>query len=97
MSELLTAIPSVRESVAAVLRIHLLKPETIKKEKPRPARFNVSPCGSAFCVLANRYLLTAHHVLNNEKNRDPNDKFYIFVVPQNADRAFHFPVYWLPS
>jgi hypothetical protein len=92
MSELLTAIPSVRECVVAVLRVHLVRPETMKKGKIRPAQFNVGLCGSGFCVAADKYILTAHHVLNEGKARDPNDKFYAFIVPQNADRAFHFPV-----
>ena len=96
MSELLTAIPAVRESVAAILRIHRLRPETMKKGKARPAQFNVGLCGSAFCVATDRYLVTAHHVLNDGKARDPNDKFYAFIVPQNADRAFHFPIVGFP-
>ena len=69
MSDLLDAIPIVRESVVAVLRIHMVDLERMKKGKLRPARFNLAPCGSAFCISANRYLITAHHVLNNEQRQ----------------------------
>ena len=96
MSELLTAIPTIRESVAAIMRIRLVKPETIKKGKTRPAKFNVALSGSAFCIATDRYLVTAHHVLNDGKAREPKDKFYAFIVPQNADVAFHFPVVGFP-
>src|SRR5437899_3017569 len=96
MSELLDAVPIVRESVAAILRIHLVQAERMKKGRLRPARFNLTPSGTGFCVVANRYLVTAHHVLNNGSLRDPNDKFYAFIVPQNADRAFHFPIAGFP-
>src|SRR5439155_10479579 len=82
--------------VAAILRVHRLRPETMKKGKARPAQFNVGLCGSAFCVATDRYLVTAHHVLNDGSLRDPNDKFYAFIVPQNADRAFHFPIAGFP-
>jgi len=91
MAELLTAIPTVRESIVVVFRVHLLKPEIIKKGKVRPAKVN---CwfGSGFCVAKDRYVITAYHNLNGGKPPDPKDKYYVFVVPQNAATAFHFPV-----
>jgi hypothetical protein len=97
MANLTTVIPVVRESVAAILRIHRLKPETVKKGKVRPAKFRVGLAGSAFCIVANRYLMTAYHVLNDGQQRDPQDKFYAFIVPQNGDTAYHFPVISFPT
>ena len=95
MTELLEAIPAVRDSVVAVLRIHMVRPETTKKGKTRPAQFNCS-FGSAFCVLQDRYLVTANHVLNGGKPRDQKDRFYAFTVPGNGNPAFHFPVTGFP-
>lgn len=96
MADLTTVIPVVRESVAAILRLHTVKPETVKKGKVRPAKIGGAMVGTAFCIVADRYLLTAHHVLNDGQQRDPKDKFYAFVVPQNGDQAYHFPVVSFP-
>ena len=85
----------VRESVVAVLRLHLLKPETVKKGKVKPGKVNCS-FGTGFCIAANRYVATAYHNLNDNKPPNPKDKHYVFVVPQNADVAFHFPVVSVP-
>jgi hypothetical protein len=84
MADPTTAIPTVRESVAAILRIRMTRPETVKKGKVRPAQFQANLGGSAFCVVADRYLATAFHVLNGGQ-------------PRNAgDRAFHFPIVGFP-
>ena len=96
MSDLMTAITSVRESVASILRLHLVSPETVKKGKVRPARFQAALTGSAFCIVAGRYLLTAYHVFNSGKERDSKDKFYAFIVPQNGSQAYQFPVVSFP-
>jgi len=96
MSDLATAISIVRESTAALLRIHVAKPERVKKGKVKPASIEASLAGSAFCIVADRYILTAHHVLNNGQQHDPKDKFYAFIVPQNGDPAYHFPVVSFP-
>lgn len=95
MAELLRAIPTVRESVGAILRTHLIKPETVKKGKVRSGKVNAS-WGSGFCVATDRYVATAHHVLNGGKPPNPKDKYYVFIVPQNAVPAFHFPVVGIP-
>lgn len=95
MADLTTAIPIIRESVAAILRIHMTHPETIKKGKVKPAKFQTS-FGSAFCVVADRYLVTAFHILNGGKPRNAGDRFYAFVVPGNGDHAFHFSVVGFP-
>lgn len=96
MSDLMTAITIVRESVAAIFRLHLVSPETVKMGKVSPAKFQVALTGSAFCIVADRYLLTAYHVFNSGKERDSKDKFYAFIVPQNGVQAYHFPVVSFP-
>jgi len=95
VSELLEAIPKVRDSVVAVLRVHLEHPERTKKGKTRPAQVNWS-FGSGFCVKDDRLIMTAYHVLGDGKLRDPKDRFYAFIVPGNGDPAFHFPVTAFP-
>ena len=96
MADLVTAIPIVRQSVAAILRVRMIRPETIKKGKIRPAQFQAVLGGSAFCVARDRYLVTAFHVLNGGQLRNGEDKFYAFIVPGNGDPAFHFPVVGFP-
>src|SRR5712691_7376325 len=96
MADPATAIPIVRESVAAVLRIRMTRPETVKKGKVRAGQFQASLGGSPFCVDADRCLVTTFHVLNGGQSRNPADKFYAFVVPGNGDSAFHYPVVGFP-
>jgi len=96
MPDLVTAIPVVRQSVAAILRVRMSRAETVKKGKVRPAQFQVAFMGSAFCVATDRYLVTAFHVLNGGQPRNTQDRFYAFVVPGNGDPAFHFPVIGFP-
>jgi len=96
MPDLATAIPVVRDSVAAILRVRMTRPETVKKGKVTPAQFQASLGGSAFCVATDRYLVTAFHVLNGGQPRNTQDRFYAFVVPGNGDHAFHFPVIGFP-
>jgi S1-C subfamily serine protease len=96
MPDLSAVIAQVRESVVAILRIHLERPQNVKRGKVRPAKYQVSISGSGFCVVEDRYLVTAHHVLNGGKQRDANDRFYAFLVPQNGDPYHYFPVVSFP-
>src|SRR5437867_8267571 len=96
MADLVTAIPAVRRSVAAILRVRMIRSETVKKGAVRPAQFQAVLGGSAFCVTSDRYLVTAFHVLNGGQPRVAEDKFYAFLVPENGDAAFHFPVIGFP-
>jgi len=89
------AIPKLRESVAAILKLRMTKPETVKKGKTRPAQFECG-WGSAFSAVSDKYLVTAFHVLNGGKPRDPSAKFYALVVPGNGDPFFTFPVVAFP-
>lgn len=95
MNELVEAIPKVRASVVAVLRIHVARPATVEEGVEKPAQLDCT-FGSAFCVLDDRYLVTAHHVLGGGETHDPADRFYAFAVPGNGGPAFHFPVTGFP-
>src|SRR5216117_236148 len=95
MAGLKVAIPKLRESVAAIMRLRMTKPEIVKKGKVRQAQFECG-WGSAFSLVSDKYLVTAFHVLNGGKPRDPNAKFYALVVPGNGDPFFTFPVVAFP-
>jgi len=119
MTDLIAAIPAVRDSIVAVLRLRLTLPSPAEgHDRPMPQDHNskrsrpgaeVSATedepprpqlqwsfGSAFCIVEDRYLLTAHHVLSGGKAREPGDRFYALAVPGNSAPAFHFPVVAFP-
>ena len=80
------AINSVRNSVCAVLKIH----------PTGPNQFQAAIVGTAWCIVDNRFLVTANHIFNNTQPRDTNDRFFVFSVQNNGDNAFHVPVISLP-
>ena len=96
MSDLSSAIQQTGDAVAAILRLHTVKPATAKKGTAKPAKISAGFAGTAFCIVENRILLTSYHVFNNGKARDPKDKFYAFIVPQNGPQAHYFPVVGYP-
>ncbi len=96
MADLPSAIQQTGDAVAAILRLHTVKPATVKKGTAKPAETRAGFAGSAFCIVENRILLTAYHVFNSGKPRDPKDKFYAFIVPQNRPQAHYFPVIGYP-
>jgi hypothetical protein len=96
VTDLEKAIPQVRRSVVAILRLQLTRPLRIKKGREIPAQIGASIVGSGFCVVKNKYVITAFHIFNGGNAREPKDKFYAFTVPQNGDPAFHFPVIGFP-
>ena len=89
------AISVARESTVAVFRYRETRAEKVKNGKVHPAKFNVS-WGTGFCVVADKYIVTAFHVLNEGKPRDPKDRYLIFIVPGNGEAAHHFPVIGFP-
>lgn len=94
--DLLGAIPKVRESVVAVFRYRQTRPETVnRKGNVRPAEFKVG-WGSGFAVVADRYVVTACHVVHDGTTRNPADRFLVFTVPGNGEQAYHFPVIGFP-
>jgi S1-C subfamily serine protease len=89
------AIAGVRDSICAIMRIHEETRAPRKAEgkgQPSSSQFGVSFAGTGWCIFADRYVVTAHHVLNDMKARLPKDKFVVFTVPGNGDKAYHFPV-----
>lgn len=93
MSNLNSKIIRLRESVVAILGLtQVSPPKTPASGKPTPAKYNVR-WGSGFCVVDNKYVVTANHVLlENNKARNPKTKFYAFIVPSNGNSAYHFPI-----
>jgi hypothetical protein len=89
------AISAVRESVVAVFRFREVRPQISKKGKILPAKFD-GGWGSGFCIVEDRFIATAFHVLSGGRPKNPHDKFLVFVVPGNGDPAFHFPVIGFP-
>jgi hypothetical protein len=93
---LAVAIPKLRESITAILRLRLTKPESVDQGKVVPAQYEVG-WGSGFCVVLNKYVITAFHVLSGgNPTRDPAAKFYALVVPKNGDPFYCFPVVSFP-
>lgn len=89
------AIATARESVVAIFKYRETRPETTKKGKVRPAQYSIG-WGSGFCIVQDRYVMTAFHVLNGGQPRDPADRFLAFVVPGNGAQAFHYPITGFP-
>lgn len=94
MSELTTPIASVRDSVCALLRIR--KDNATQSTPPGQAQFQVGIVGTTWCVVPNRYLVTAFHTFNEGQQREPGDKFFVFAVPGNGPVAYHTPVIGFP-
>ena len=96
MPDLIASIQKLRESIVAILKIRLKNPEKQKKNKIIPAKYELSFCGTGFCIVSDRYVMTAYHVFNEGKIRDPKDKFYAFIVPNNDKNAYYFPIIGYP-
>src|SRR5438034_3012147 len=80
MSDFPSAIAAVRDAVCGILRI--------RPVRPGAHEFQVAFVGTGWCFSPRRYLATAHHVFDDGKNRNPSDKFYAFVVPDNGPVAY---------
>lgn len=92
MSHLVRGIATVRNSICAIMRIARVGEQNISEDTSLPLQFNVSFVGTAWCVVPNRYFVTAYHVFNNGQPRDPNDRFNLFFVPNNGPLAFSTPI-----
>lgn len=90
MSDAKATIQQLRDSVCAVMKI---KKGIIDKGVQQ---FQLGFVGTAWCIKADRYLVTAHHLLNEGKMRDPSDRFYAFTVPGNGLQAFECPIVNFP-
>ncbi len=89
------AIVEVRDAICALMRVVKRRKPAGKKKPPR-TEVTLAFVGTAWCIAADRFLVTAHHTLNGGKPRDPNDRFYVFTVPGNGASAYHFPVTDVP-
>lgn len=88
MPDNVRAIARVRDSVAAIVRVN----RTGTTDSAGNAVFGIKIVGTAFCVVANRMFVTANHVFNDTKPRDPQDTFYMIAAPNNGSKLFWFPV-----
>jgi hypothetical protein len=95
MSEIIKPLANVRDSVCAILKI-FKSHHSPGKKKPHVVQFNLAFVGTAWCIVQNKYIVTAHHIFNNKNARDPNHNFYAFIVPNNGNQAFHFPIIGFP-
>ena len=95
MTDFVAGISRIRDSVAAVMKI--TKEEPAEGTAPPAApTFGVTFVGTAWCVVPNRYFVTAHHVFDNGQPRNPKDRFVLFFVPGNGLMGFHTPVTGFP-
>ena len=99
MAELAETIERVRDSVVAVMRLREVRRSKSHghhgKKPEETVEYTVS-FGSGFCVLDDRYVVTAFHVLNDGAPPDASDRHYIFTVPANGELAYLFPVIGIP-
>lgn len=94
MTDAALAIAGVRDSVCAIMRI-VRGPGGGGKKKPAEQQFRLGFVGTAWCISDGR-LLTAHHILNEGKQRRDGDKFYAFTAPGNGEHAYAFPISGFP-
>ena len=98
MPEIVNSLADARESVCAVMRI-IRTEEKKRRRKGAPKKkvqISLSFVGTAWCIVESKFLVTAHHILNNGQPRDINDHFYAFSVPGNGPKANRFPVVGFP-
>jgi hypothetical protein len=94
MSDLKQTIASTRNGVCALMRIW--KDPDQSGLQPNQIRWRHAIVGTAWCVVASRYLVTAFHTFNSGKPREPQDRFFIFAAPGNGPTAYHTPVVGFP-
>ena len=75
-------IAAVRDSIWAVLQIHPTSATSAE----------IGIRGTAWCVESNRLFVTARHVLNDGKPRNPKDSFEILTAPENGNKLLRLPV-----
>lgn len=91
MPSVVDAVPRLQASTCAILRL-VKRVKQRGKKKPPAIEITLAFVGTAWCIVPDRYVVTAHHILNDGKPRDPHDRFYAFTVPANAAAAYHYPV-----
>jgi len=93
-SGLVKPFARIRNSVCAVLKISRSADQS--GLQPDQVRWDMSIAGTAWCIVPNRYLVTAYHVFNRGQARNPGDKFSIFIVPGNGPRVYNTAVIGFP-
>lgn len=83
------AIRSIRESVCAVMKVSPSTAPGPASGAPTPPQYAVSFVGTAWCIVENRYFVTANHIFNKGQPRNPEDKYVLFFVPNNGLSAYH--------
>ncbi len=96
MQDLVQSIAAVRDSVCAILRVQAGEQEDWQKGRDGSVQTGIHFVGTAWCVVENRFFVTAYHVLNDEQPRNPEDRFFIFAVPQNGLVQYQYPVIGFP-
>jgi hypothetical protein len=91
MNDFVAGIARIRDSVAAVMKITREPPADDAPADALPS-FGVAFVGTAWCVVRNRYFVTAHHVFGDQQARNADDRFVLFFVPGNGLMGFHTPV-----
>ncbi len=93
MGHLNNKIVRLRESVVAIMSLtQISPPNTPTSGKASPASYNIR-WGSGFCIVDNKYIVTANHnLMDGNEPRNPETKFYAFIVPMNDRNAYFFPV-----
>jgi hypothetical protein len=82
------AIRSIRESVCAVMKVSPTAAQGSPSGSAVPPQYAVSFVGTAWCIVENKYFITANHVFNKGQQRNPEDKFILFFVPHNGLTAY---------
>lgn len=93
MSDLNSKISRLRESVVAIMGLKQISPAgTSTSGQQTPATYNVN-WGSGFCIVDDKYVVTANHnLLDGGNARNKSTNFYAFIIPNNDNDAFYFPI-----
>lgn len=83
------AIRSVRESVCAVMKVSPSTAPGAPSGSPTLPQYAVTFVGTAWCIVENRYFITANHIFNKGQPRNPEDKYVLFFVPNNGILTYH--------
>ena len=83
MPSAVSTIRAVRDSVCALLRLTV--DDTART-------FYAVLTGTTWCVVQDEVFVTAQHVLNDSKPRDPTHKFFVVHAPGNGPTLQFWPV-----
>lgn len=93
MGDLNSKIINLRKSVVAIMGLKQISPaKTPTAGQPTPATYNVN-WGSGFCIVDNKFVVTVNHnLMEGNNSRNKSTKFYAFIVPNNDNDAYFYPV-----